>query len=213
MANEITIKLTREEIDDIFSGRDSKKWEKVLGVYVFLRENLYQADAADISAEYQRKFNYFYQVRRNEEWRKKFYSLFFRHSKEGNADFAIVLNELFSMTGMVEASFASKFVATIDTRLPLIDRHVLTYIDQELPTSQRSPAGRIATIVDLYRNMTDAFNTFLTTPTGRYLIARFSAEHTDQKISSMKMLDFVLWQSGGKKNNTQKAVNKPRKNK
>jgi len=213
MANVITIKLTKEEIDGVFNDRDPKEWGKVLDVYVFLQEHLHHADAADIVTDYQRKFNYFYQVRRNAEWRRKFYALFFKHAKEGKADFADVLNTLFIKTGKVEASFSSKFVATIDPTLPLIDRHVLSYIDQELPTSQRSPEGRIATIIELYDNMRETFTAFLETTNGQYLNARFTAEHKDKKFSPMKMLDFVLWQSGGKKNNTQKAVNKTPKNK
>jgi hypothetical protein len=202
MANAIAIKLTKKEIDGVFERRDHEKWEKILDVYIFLRENLHRADAEDISADYRRKFNYFYQVRRNAEWREKFYSLFFKHTKEGNADFAAILNELFKATGKIEASFASKFAATIDPNLPLIDRHVLSYIDQELPTSQRSPEGRIATIVELYGNMKVEFTTFLSTPNGQHLVARFTAEHGDKKISPMKILDFVLWQSGGKKMKT-----------
>jgi hypothetical protein len=34
------------------------------------------------------------------------------------------------------------------------------------------------------------------------LVARFTAEHGYKKISPMKILDFVLWQSGGKKKKT-----------
>jgi len=195
----LQIRLTKAEIDAVFKKRDKEKWDKVLDVYLFLRENLACADAPEITATYQRKFNYFYQVRRNAAWREKFYALYFRHAKERRADFAHVLNTLFKETGKIEASFASKFVAMIDPDLPLIDRHVLSYLDQELPTNRRSPEGRIATIIELYGNMKEGFTAFLETDRGRYLVARFMVEHKDKKISPMKMLDFVLWQSGGKK--------------
>ena len=111
MGNTITVKLTKEEIDEVFLGIDPANWNKVLDVYIFLRENLARADDQKISAEYQKKFNYFYQVRRNAEWREKFYSLFYKYSKERNADFADILNALFKRTGMIEASFSSKFAA------------------------------------------------------------------------------------------------------
>jgi hypothetical protein len=200
MQSPITVHLTTEEVERVFENRDSKQWEKFLDVYLFLRGNLSRADAADISAECQKKFNYFYQVRRNAQWREKFYTLFVKYSKENRADFADVLGALFTLTGRVEASFASKFVATIDPNLPLIDRNVLTFIDRKLPTSDRDPEGRIVAIVDLYSNMTEAFPAFLGTACGRYLVDRFTAEHKDRLISPMKMLDFVLWQSGGKTN-------------
>ncbi len=200
MKNPIIISLAKKEIDAILNERDAGRWDKNLHVYLFLRENLSRADAVDISTEYQRKFNYFYQIRRNAEWRRKFYSLFFRHAKEGRADFGDVLNTLYQMTGKVEASFSSKFVATIDPHLPLIDRHVLSYIDQKLPTNGGTPENRIAAIIELYGSMVKEFAAFLQTDTGQYLVARFSAEYNGARISPMKMLDFVLWQSGGKKN-------------
>lgn len=193
------IRLTKAEIDAVFNRRDKEKWNKVLDVYLYLRKNLARADVPEIIAIYQRKFNYFYQVRRNAAWREKFYVLYFRHAKERRADFAHVLKELFRATGKIEASFASKFVATIDPDLPLIDRHVLSYLDQELPTNRRSPEERIRAIIELYDDMREGFAAFLKTDRGRYLVARFMAEHGDKKISPMKMLDFVLWQSGGKK--------------
>ena len=194
------IKLTKKEIDAVFKKRNPKKWDKILDVYVFLIENLDRTDNPDISAEYQKKFNYFYQVRRNAKWRKKFYSLFSKYANRRNANFGNILNAIYKETGMVEASFSSKFAATIDADLPLIDRHVLTYIDRKLPSNQQDPEDRIAAIIELHDNMKREFNAFLRTPRGRHLISRFTKEHNDKKISHMKMLDFILWQSRGKRN-------------
>lgn len=199
MKSAVRIKLTKKEIDAVFKKRDPKKWEKILDVYIFLIENLDRTDNPDISAEYQRKFNYFYQVRRNAKWRKRFYLLFSKYAKKRNADFGSILNAIHKETGMIEASFSSKFAATIDANLPLIDRHVLTYIDRKLPSNQRAARDRIAAIIELHDNMKREFSAFLHTPRGRHLIARFTKEHKDKKISHMKMLDFVLWQSRGKK--------------
>ena len=200
MANALEIHLTKKEVDDVFNRRDKKKWEKIIGVYTFLLENLARADAVDVSGEYQKKFNYFYQVRRNAQWREDFYALFFRYSKGKNADFADILKTLHVKTGKIEASFASKFAATIDPELPLIDRHVLSHIERKLPSSQWSPADRMFAIIELHDAMRKEFAAFLSdTPSGKHLIKRFKAEYPKVKISEMKMLDFVLWQSGGKK--------------
>lgn len=200
MKNAIRIKLKKEEIDAVFRKRNKKKWDRLLDDYLFLQENLDRADAPGTSAQYQKKFNSFYQVRRNAGWRKKFYALFFLHAKKGKTDFAAVLNELHKRTGQVEASFASKFVATIDPGLPVIDQRVLTYIDRRLPPSQREPKDRISAIIELHGDMRKEFAAFLkNTTVGKHLIKRFTEEYGDKKISPMKMLDFVLWQSGGKK--------------
>lgn len=197
MENGIKIKLTKKEIDAFFKDRDLARWKKDVEVYAFLREKLSEADT---TPEYKRRFNYFYQVRRNSAWREKFYALYFKHAKKGSTDFGKVLNALFIETGKVEASFASKFTATIDPSLPIIDRHVLSYIDRKLPPNGWSKEKRIAHIIELHKEMKQEFELFLkNTAPGRHLVARVSKQDGDKGISTMKMLDFVLWQSGGKK--------------
>lgn len=200
IGNDIRITLTKREIDSIFKRRNPRKWFKLLDAYLFLRENIERADHADIFAEYQKKFNYFYQVRRNAGWRAKFYELFSRHAQTRNADFASILKSLHEKTGMVEASFASKFAATINPDLPLIDRHVLSHIGRKLPPSGRRAEERIPFIIALHSEMQTGFAAFLkSSAAGKHLVDRFTAEFEHAKISPMKMLDFVLWQSGGAK--------------
>lgn len=102
----------------------------------------------------------------------------------------------------MEASFASKMAATLDPDLPIIDRHVLSYIGRKLPPARKGKDNqneRVRAIIILHKEMERGFKVFLKTPTGRYLVQRFRREHPGTKISEMKMLDFVLWQSGGKK--------------
>lgn len=194
------IKITKKEIDLIFKNRNLKKWDKIIETYIFLLDNIKNADRKDISAEYQRKFNYFYQVRRNAKWRGEFYKIFFNYSKRNISDFELVLKKLYLKTGKVEASFASKFVATVNPRLPIIDRHVLSFLGQKLPQNRNDNNNRIFKIAELYKEMTREFTRFLENePEGNYLIKRFIKEYPKIKISKMKMLDFVLWQSGGKK--------------
>ena len=192
-------RLTKKEIDDILGARDLSRWEKDLGVYVYLREHLHRAADPAITGDYQRKFNYFYQVRRNAEWRDKFYALFYERVRVGTADFGDVLRALHVATNRVEASFASKFVATINPNSPVIDRHVLSYLHQKLPPQTRPPEERIAMIIEIYEGMREGFAVYLASPEGSYLAERLSNERAGKELIPMKMLDFVLWQSGGKK--------------
>jgi hypothetical protein len=69
------LNLSKHEIDAIFNVRDEKRWLKNLGVYEYLLREMDRAHEEEVLADYQRNFNYFYQVRRNAEWRKKFYAL------------------------------------------------------------------------------------------------------------------------------------------
>lgn len=193
MKHPITIALTKKDIDAIFKRRNRKKWNKDLAVYDYLVREI---DNAHVLPDYSRKFNYFYQVRRNAAWRKKFYAIF--HASRGKEiDFADIMDQLFKKTGQVEASFASKLAATLDPRLPIIDRHVLSYIGRKLPPSHKESKERILTIIALHREMKREFKKFLKHKTGKYLLKRFRAEHPLSTANEMKMLDFVLWQSGG----------------
>jgi hypothetical protein len=194
MEQTISIGLTKEKISAIFEGRNRGKWDKYLEVYDHLLREL---DNAQEVSDYEKSFNYFYQVRRGEIWRKKFYDLFYS-LRNKRVDFADIINELFQRTDRVEASFASKLAATLNPDLPIIDRHVLSYIGRKLPSPYKENKERIAAIITLHKEMEREFNAFLKTESGKYLLERFRKEYPHSKISEMKMLDFVLWQSGGK---------------
>jgi hypothetical protein len=203
--------LTTARIDAIFDARNKARWLKNLGVYEYLlrhRNNVGSAQEASATQDYERNFNYFYQVRRNAEWRKKFYALFY--GMRGNdVSFEHILRTLLAETGKVEASFSSKLAATLDPTLPVIDRHVLSYVGARLPMSVKDPEKRIGIIVGMYTGMGVAFNEFLTRPAGRHLVARFKEEYPETAIHEMKMLDLVLWQSGGFRGDDPLSVDPP----
>ena len=196
----LALNLKRSDIDAVFDGRNLKKWEKDIADYIYLVKNLHCADSADIRPAYRRVFNRFYKVRMKNEWQTRYlYPLFFRCAEENNANFGGILDALSKQTNQLQASFASKLAATIDPRLPVIDKNVLSYLDQKLPSSHIEFEDRIAVVVELHKNMQLEFNRFLETSTGKYLVEKFTGAYPKAKISTMKMLDFVLWQSGGKK--------------
>jgi hypothetical protein len=163
------LNLSKHEIDAIFNVRDEKRWLKNLGVYEYLLREMDRAHEEEVLADYQRNFNYFYQVRRNAEWRKKFYALFYclrdlgdlRAARDSNVNFEHILRTLLAETGKVEASFASKMAATLDPSSPVIDRHVLSYVGRKLPISVKDTEKRIGIIVGIHKEMGDEFGIFL----------------------------------------------------
>lgn len=191
------IRLAKDDINAIFRSRNRDRWRKYLDVYDYLLSEMKNAHKLP---DYERKFNYFYQVRRNAAWRREFYRLFYalRH-KSRKDSFAHILKTLFKRTNKVEASFASKLAAILDPNLPIIDRHVLSYIGEKLPPAQREAGERIAHIIKLHARMGREFRAFLGTPPGKYLLKKFKSEHPERRISAMKALDFVLWLSGGRR--------------
>ncbi|MDD7739392.1 MAG: hypothetical protein PUJ62_04880, partial [Lachnospiraceae bacterium] len=63
-----------------------------------------QVGEVDVSSdeEFQKTYNYFYQVRRNEAWRRSYYKLFEQMKHTKNVSFSIIITELFRTTGNME---------------------------------------------------------------------------------------------------------------
>ncbi|MHA3795442.1 hypothetical protein ACX0MU_27540 [Rhizorhabdus wittichii] len=88
--------------------------------YQYLMERVGRCDVRT-DAHFQRTFNGLYMVRRGAPWRKAFYDLFETQKTAGEQSFQHVLTVLHDLTGRVEASFASKLLATIDPAMPVYD--------------------------------------------------------------------------------------------
>jgi len=153
-----------------------------------------QRDTCDLRSdpEYRKRFNGFYRVRRGQDWQDKFYDLL--EAKKGQTvPFAEVLDTLHRTTGRYEASFASKLLATIDPRMPVIDSIVLRNLNLRLPAA--SSKQRIERIQQVHSRLVTCFEEFLSTEMGRHLVERFRAEYPAANITEIKMLDLVLWQT------------------
>ena len=162
-----------------------------LAKYCWLQAELRQRDVSN-NAEFQRRFNGFYVVRRNREWRQMFFRLLERR-KAGAVSFGSTLRTLHEKTGRVEASFASKLVATIDPLQPVIDSVVLKNVGLRLP-----PAGtfrRLERTVELHDKLSTRYLDFLGTDAGQFVVARFDATYPKAGVTDVKKLDLVLWQA------------------
>ena len=82
-----------------------------LDKYQYIMDQVKKTDVSS-DADFQRTFNGFYIVRRNEEWRKVYYGLF-EQVKTGAPTFESIITYLYDCTGNIEPSFSSKMLATI----------------------------------------------------------------------------------------------------
>jgi len=160
--------------------------------YCWLQAAVRATDVARDRA-FQNRFNGFYRVRRNAAWQFSFYSLFQRAKAEPHS-FADVLLALYTQTGRVEASFASKLAASIDPEQPVIDAFVLKNLGLRLSRGG-APELRLAGIVELHDRISRIFSAYLNTHLGRYLVTRFYECYPDRDLTRVKMLDLVLWQA------------------
>jgi len=152
--------------------------------------------AAKFSASlpFRRKYCYFYGItpHRDAQWQSQFFDLLVS-VRYAPMVFSDALDELHNRTRCVEASFASKLVASVNTDLPVIDKYVLLNAGLRLPYPSHS--ARIAEIKRLYAKLDSMMRSFLGTPDGRHLVAEFGVRYSTTLISEIKMLDFVLWQT------------------
>lgn len=182
-----TIPLTRSGIDAVLPTLTSG-----LGKYGWLQAELALRDVSD-DREYQRRFNGFYRVRRNSAWQRCFFGLL-QNGKAEKPSLSATLLALHGATGRVEASFASKLVATLDTSQPVIDSVVLRHLRLRLP-QHGQPLDRIASIVAVHESIAYHFAEYLAAPIGRYLVTRFRGLYPHVAVTEIKILDLLLWRT------------------
>lgn len=162
-----------------------------LSKYLWLQSELGARDVG-IDAEFQKRFVGFYRVRRGANWRNTYFRIL-EQAKSSPISFGEALRKLHTVTGRVEASFASKLVATIDPTQPVIDSVVLENTGLKLPYAGSS--DRLARIEDVHQSLGSIYAKFLSSGSGRSMVERFKKSYPDASVSEVKMLDLLLWQT------------------
>jgi hypothetical protein len=177
--------LTAEQIELALN-----RVESGLSRYLWLQEHVRSCDVR-MNEEFQKRFIAFYRVRRNRLWQSSYFGLL-ESSKCGGVDFTVALRELHRLTGSIEASFASKLVASLDSSKPVIDRFVLDYFDLRLP--RWGSSDRELNAVALYEELCERYSDLMQNPTGTTIRGLFGRKFPNCPISELKKIDFVLWQ-------------------
>jgi hypothetical protein len=160
--------------------------------YLWLQSAVEELPDFEQDAEFRRRYNRFYRVRRGAEWQEVFYALMARAKKE-QLQFSDVLSILHKATGRYEASFSSKLIATLDSSKPVIDRIVLNNVGLGLPAY--TAAKRATGICSVYNELALLFSDFLRSESGNSLVSEFKRAYPGSNITQVKMLDLALWQT------------------
>ncbi|MBQ7064696.1 MAG: hypothetical protein IJM90_07390 [Firmicutes bacterium] len=140
---------------------------------------------------FQRAFNGYYRVRRNEEWRRCFYSLFAK-ARDNHYSFEQIIEEMFCQTGNVEASFSSKMLATIDASQPIWDQYVLHNLGLRLTGTTKEE--KLVNAVSLYGQIEKWYNEYLLSSNARENIVIFDRMFPSYAwLSDTKKIDCLLW--------------------
>jgi hypothetical protein len=183
------IELTESDIDATLR---KDKLERGLRKYCWIQDNLYKNDVTT-AREFQKKYNGFYRVRqRSPEWYAVYYRLM-EHAKISEPTFQRILSELRRRTGRLEASFASKLVATLRPDCPVMDSVILKRFGLRRP--RQKEADREAKEVRVYDTLASKYMSFLSQPIARAICERFTARYPWADVTDLKKVDLVLWQT------------------
>ena len=152
-------------------------------------EEIMQGDPQ--SSDFQRFFNGYYRIRRNEEWRQHYYALFCK-ARDEHYSFGQIITELYHNTGNIEASFSSKMLATIDASKPIWDQYVLQNLG--LVLTGKTKEEKLQNAVRLYDSIVAWYEEYLKTDEANENIKAFDRLLPDYAwISNTKKIDCLLW--------------------
>lgn len=158
--------------------------------YKYIMEHVMETDVS-ADEDFQRIFNGFYIVRRNEEWRNIYYS-YFEMIKHQTPTFEDIITYLYEKTGNVEPSFSSKMLATIIPEKPIWDRYVVQNLNIKM--SGMSQEEKLKSAIEKYSEMEQWYKVFLSSEDGQKCVVEFEKYLPDYKwIADIKKIDALLW--------------------
>ena len=141
--------------------------------------------------DFQKKFDGYYKIRKNAEWRRTYYELFEHIRNDNDPTFEYIIRKLYEC-GTVEPSFSSKMLATINPNKPIWDSNVLRNLGKTL--YGRTPEERLENAIQIYRDIESEIGDFINSQRGENYINEFNMmfpEYTD--FNPYKKVDFYLW--------------------
>ena len=164
----------------------------------------------DTDVDFQKNFTNYYRVRRDADWLREFYNFFESSKNNKNITFEEILRYLSNMehkvkqtaknpTGKaktVEASFASKMLATINPNHPIWDSQVLHSLNIEVDGAL-CREDKIEECIKIYQKIEKEITTIIASVDGQQCIALFDKVFPSCKgFSDYKKIDFYLWNLG-----------------
>lgn len=163
-----------------------------LDKYNYIKDNLLKCNVSK-DKEFQTKFNAFYRVRRDEKWRKIFYTYFESIKDKNNITFEEIVNYIYEKTGNIEASFCSKLLSTNNPNMPIWDQYVLANLDLEV--KGKTKEEKLKDTIAVYNKIIEIDNNKLKQKDIQQAIKEFKEYFPEYKLSDIKILDYILWNS------------------
>lgn len=163
-----------------------------LDKYNYIKENIYKCDISK-DGEFQKVFNAFYRVRRDEKWRKVFYTYFESIKDKKNITLEEIVSYMYKKTGNIEASFCSKLLSTINPDMPIWDQYVLANLD--LDVKGKTKVEKLKDTIAVYNKIIEIEKNKLKQKDIQQAIKDFKEYFPEYNLSDIKILDYILWNS------------------
>jgi hypothetical protein len=170
-------------------GKGLEKYRCIMALY---------NDSFDLSKEdlFQKRFKGFYRMgRKPEKYYRDYFRLFEQIRNGKKLTIAEVLYKLFESEKRKELSFASKMLATTDPNLPVWDSKVRDVLNNKYKTNFKDTYKEISECIEAYYSLCNWYKLFLKSPEAKALISEFDICFPKSKISKIKKIDFIFWQT------------------
>lgn len=147
----------------------------------------------DLPSEFRKTFKHFYRIRRNSEFCETFFELLKDGKAKKSLTFEKILDRFFFEFNRFEPSFSSKLIATINPKYPIWDKFVLKNL--ELRPPWHKAIDRIDKIISTYNCLKFKMKEIMISPKGKKWIELFDEVLPNSKITDVKKIDFILWQT------------------
>ena len=195
MIDTIDISLVKQALS-------TKKTGIGLDKYLYIMDTLHKSDVSKDS-DFQKHYRGFYRLRFFSPECLDAYFLYMEKHKNEQITFEEILTHLYKVTSHVEASFASKLLATIDPNRAIWDANVLSQLSIPRPKmGQKDKIEQIKESVATYALLEEWYKSHLNTHNGQAIIRVFDDVYPDANITDIKKIDFALWSMGEKKGET-----------
>lgn len=170
--------------------------------YQYIMDNIFSVTLTNKDEEIRKYFNGYYNIRKNTNWLNNYYAVFEKKKVRANVvTFEEILEEI-SLGNMLEPSYASKMLATLNPEKPIWDSRVKSILEFNIQGNTREKKKK--SIINIYYRIEETYKSYLESAEGIRNIELFDRiiGYKYPLLSKIRKLDFMIWGLGALREDT-----------
>lgn len=170
--------------------------------YQYIMDNIFSVTLTNKDEEIRKYFNGYYNIRKNTNWLNNYYAVFEKKKVRANVvTFEEILEEI-SLGNMLEPSYASKMLATLNPEKPIWDSRVKSILEFNIQGNTREKKKK--SIINIYYRIEETYKSYLESAEGIRNIELFDRiiGYKYPSLSKIRKLDFMIWGLGALREDT-----------